>query len=264
MENRYLQILELQPGATKAEIKAAYRRLSKKYHPDVSKDADAKERFIEVNEAYKFLMQVGPYPHRERVAYNYDPQAQEYERRRKEARAYARAKAHEAERRQTELIKTLLFWFNRIAVVAVVFNVTLCIDFLLPLTEVEEAIKFEKAVYGGGRKSASYSYDDVYFNNYRMRFGGGEFKFHDNDRAAVVYATVLLDKPMAVKITYHEQLVTYRQHYNVYRVYGFLIPLCLVLLVLYRFVARTLDLQLTLALFVLFFFSFQLYLFFKF
>lgn len=52
MQNKYLEILQLQPGATKQEIKKAYRRLSKIYHPDISKDEFAKEKFIEINEAY--------------------------------------------------------------------------------------------------------------------------------------------------------------------------------------------------------------------
>lgn len=263
MENRYLHILELHPGATKAEIKAAYRRLSKKYHPDVSKDANAKERFIEVNEAYKFLTQVGPSPHRERVAYNYDPGVREFEQRRKQAREYARARARDAERRQSEMIKNLLFWFDRIAVGIFVFNLALCVDFLLPLAKADETILFEKAVYARSR-STSYSYDDVYFNNYRMRFAGGEFEFDDENRAAAIYTTRLLDRPMAVDATFQNKIVTYNQLYNVYRFFGFLIPLCLVMLAVYRFAAASLDLQLTLALFLLFISSFQVYLFFKF
>jgi curved DNA-binding protein len=51
----YYKILGVSKSATKAEIKKAYKRLARKYHPDVSKVSDAEERFKEVNEAYEVL-----------------------------------------------------------------------------------------------------------------------------------------------------------------------------------------------------------------
>ncbi|HEY3730137.1 MAG TPA: DnaJ C-terminal domain-containing protein [Steroidobacteraceae bacterium] len=51
----YYSILGLERGASDAEIKKAYRRLARKYHPDVSKEANAEEKFKEVAEAYQTL-----------------------------------------------------------------------------------------------------------------------------------------------------------------------------------------------------------------
>jgi curved DNA-binding protein len=51
----YYDILGLEPNAGEAEIKSAYRRLARKYHPDVSKEAGAEEKFKAVNEAYEAL-----------------------------------------------------------------------------------------------------------------------------------------------------------------------------------------------------------------
>ena len=51
----YYKILDVSKTASPEEIKRAYRRLARKYHPDVSKDANAEARFKEINEAYEVL-----------------------------------------------------------------------------------------------------------------------------------------------------------------------------------------------------------------
>ena len=51
----YYKILGVERDAKEAEIKTAYRRLARKYHPDVSKEADAETKFKEVGEAYEVL-----------------------------------------------------------------------------------------------------------------------------------------------------------------------------------------------------------------
>jgi len=51
----YYNTLGVERGASQDDIKKAYRRLARKYHPDVSKEADAEERFKEVGEAYEVL-----------------------------------------------------------------------------------------------------------------------------------------------------------------------------------------------------------------
>ena len=51
----YYDTLGVEPSAGEAEIKTAYRRLARKYHPDVSKESGAEERFKAVNEAYEAL-----------------------------------------------------------------------------------------------------------------------------------------------------------------------------------------------------------------
>ncbi len=51
----YYDVLGLKKGASVEEVKAAYKRLAKKYHPDLNKDSGAEEKFKEILEAYQVL-----------------------------------------------------------------------------------------------------------------------------------------------------------------------------------------------------------------
>lgn len=51
----YYQTLGVSKGATEAELKSAYRKLAREYHPDVNKTPEADKKFKEVSEAYQVL-----------------------------------------------------------------------------------------------------------------------------------------------------------------------------------------------------------------
>ncbi len=51
----YYDVLGIPREASEADIKSAFRRLAREYHPDVNKSEDAEERFKEINEAYAVL-----------------------------------------------------------------------------------------------------------------------------------------------------------------------------------------------------------------
>ena len=51
----YYEVMGVKRDATQDDIKRAYRKLARKYHPDVSEDDDAEEKFKEVGEAYEVL-----------------------------------------------------------------------------------------------------------------------------------------------------------------------------------------------------------------
>lgn len=51
----YYEVLEIPRNATPDDVKAAFRKLARQYHPDVSQEANAEEHFKEINEAYSVL-----------------------------------------------------------------------------------------------------------------------------------------------------------------------------------------------------------------
>ena len=51
----YYQVLEVTRSASGDDVRRAYRKLARQYHPDLNPSAEAEERFKEINEAYEVL-----------------------------------------------------------------------------------------------------------------------------------------------------------------------------------------------------------------
>ena len=55
----YYQVLEVPRGASADDVRRAFRRMARQYHPDLNQSAEAEERFKEINEAYEVLSDDG-------------------------------------------------------------------------------------------------------------------------------------------------------------------------------------------------------------
>ncbi|WP_420582732.1 J domain-containing protein [Reichenbachiella sp.] len=261
MQNQYLEVLELSPGASKAQIKSAYRRLSKVYHPDVSKDENAREKFIEINEAYKFLTDVGPRPstiQSSAPAYDYDVQDHAYDDWRRRAKAYARKKAREAELRQIELIKYSLQGINVFVAFVAIFNILLIIDSQVQPEKFSEYEFVEKEI-----RFKRERYTDVIFSNHTFRLMTGGISVPRGYQGVNIFATPILNVPVKLEVIGKDCLTVHIPEYNVLIHFRPLILALMLLVFLYQFASQTMDTKLTFGIFVIFIECFQLYLYFK-
>lgn len=246
MRNIYLEVLGLQPGASKADIKKAYRILSKKYHPDISKVENAKEKFIELAAAYEFLTKVGPTPNHEPIAYDYDPQQDAYRKWRAEAARKARKRAHDAELRQKKLIRSILSVYDNLARVIILFNLLLILDYVLPKTQIPVEFDQEKKIIAN--REAHSSYVPVVFENHviNLKTEALADMMHGTDLRLDL--TLIWRKPFGVH--FHKDFGNWGYHkgfFDVFHAYGFLIIVLAVFFFLYHFVMTYLDQKLGMA-----------------
>jgi hypothetical protein len=103
------RILGLTPGADTGEIKRAYRRQAKLYHPDVNKAPEAQSLFVKINEAYEVLAYGQHYPARavyRTPAYDfyYTPET-----RQEKAARYARMRYEEFKKNNEEFKNSFIY-----------------------------------------------------------------------------------------------------------------------------------------------------------
>ncbi|HJS01050.1 MAG TPA: DnaJ domain-containing protein, partial [Flavobacterium sp.] len=91
----YYKVLEIDKKATEAEIKKAYRKLARKYHPDINpNDKDAEKKFQEINEANEVLSNTEKRKKYDAYGENWK-HAGEFEKANQQQRYYNKSQSHE-------------------------------------------------------------------------------------------------------------------------------------------------------------------------
>jgi len=233
LRSYYLTILGLDLSATVQEIKSAYRRKSKEYHPDLNHSPDAQAKFLQIKEAYEYLTNQ-PFEAPAPEQYPGDGLT-EQERWRRDYRKWAREKELEKQRQQMELIKKILIYFKPVGIVILIFNILLAIDFVLPLqSHDQKIISINKIFESTGRSGRSvHRYDEIHFEDFTMRLDRGEVILLKRYDKAMVNATMIFAKPMNAIITIDDKDELFKQIYNIYYIFGYLIPLMIILSIVY-------------------------------
>lgn len=81
MARDFYEVLGVQRSASSEEIQQAFRKLARKYHPDINKDPEAEERFKEINEAYSVLSDPGTRRRYDRFGEDFRQIPEDYEER---------------------------------------------------------------------------------------------------------------------------------------------------------------------------------------
>ncbi|WP_425389843.1 J domain-containing protein [Ekhidna sp.] len=266
MKEHYLAKLGLKAGASKTEIKKAYRKLSKKYHPDLSKDPNATEKFIEIDKAYDYLLDyrsekdhhTAPSAHQTHYA---QTQESAYEKWRKAAREQQKRAAYEKALYQLQLVKKFNSVCRFFIIPLFIFNVLLLTDWLLPKKVDEQRIIALDHIYERSRNTSYYSYDRITFERVSILVAKGSASKVESAASGVVVTTQIFNLPRSCEIVIADQKVFFEQILGLYDMFGFLIPFVLVLGILFLFVKQTPNAKLSIACILIFIFFFQLYVF---
>jgi hypothetical protein len=119
--DHYYYALGLSPGASDSEIKKAYRQLARKYHPDVSSEPDAEERFVEITTAYEHLLERKTSARTVFVYVEPEPDAEEL--RRERARRYAHMRYEQFRKETMEFRRA--WYYAPLKVIRLIVVVTL-------------------------------------------------------------------------------------------------------------------------------------------
>jgi len=103
-QSKHHKVLGVSPGATKKQIKSAYRKLALKYHPDRNKSAGAAKKFQEITEAYDYLLEHPEAGMHDATSYEEQVAGEVYRREREKMQQRARAQ-REKKKQQDEYFK---------------------------------------------------------------------------------------------------------------------------------------------------------------
>ena len=235
--NQYLHTLGLSPGVSEADIKRAYRKLAKLYHPDVNTSPDAQRKFVEITEAYNFLIDVGARPHHEEVKYDYDPFRKEYEERRKKAYEYARQKRKQQAEERWHALTMLYSYTNYLVKMILVVNMVLFVDYSLPYSyQREKIVKLAYSYESPNQQGQNliYRHGTIFFEKHAMLVNREiTNRWHLLKPEGNVYVTRLFEVVLKAEVVLGDEPLVLEPVFSIYHFFFFLIPTSIVLIGLY-------------------------------
>ena len=242
MVKNYYKTLGLSTSATKAEIKVAYRKLAKKYHPDKNKSKQASQLFIEVNEAYAYLTNEGSsyrinYPEKTTNSNKSKSSEDELRKRMDWARKYAQYKKVKEERMmELEYYKihnsSRKKIINLINWVSISFAFLILVDFkILPTSSIHVDL-ITKYVDVGSDKLV-FKFKDVDDNNFNFGVSLEDVRFLNNAKIKD-YSTeksILFRQNTHMLLNIDNEIISIENNFCVYKVFYFYFTILLLPLI---------------------------------
>ena len=155
MASRYHRILGVPEGASKEQIKKAYRAKVMRWHPDVNPAPNAQENFLLITEAYEGLLEgrTGPRPKRKRGATTKEPKEEEKRRHRNDPYKPAADPVERRRRREEQLLQEGVKHYKAykksgkhkvtgvITILSVLLGVVFALDFFLPMQKEKHVVE---------------------------------------------------------------------------------------------------------------------------
>ena len=242
MVKNYYKTLGLSSSASKAEIKVAYRKLAKKYHPDKNKSKQASQLFIEVNEAYAYLTNEGSsyrinYPEKTTNSNKSKSSEDELRKRMDWARKYAQYKKVKEERMmELEYYKihnsSRKKIINLINWVSISFAFLILVDFkILPTSSIHVDL-ITKYVDVGSDKLV-FKFKDVDDNNFNFGVSLEDVRFL-NIAKIKDYSTeksILFRQNTHMLLNIDNEIISIENNFCVYKVFYFYFTILLLPLI---------------------------------
>lgn len=231
MREYHLGKLDLDINATQEQIREAYRRLSKQYHPDLNSSESAHEKFIEISNAHTYL--TSKISHDVYQSQDSVDEQSDYEIWREKALQKSFENSIQREIYLQGLIQKInKFYLSPIIALSILFNLLLGIDYFLPYVAKDQKLLGIEPVYvseGKYRKihirgNYKYRYNDYIFDDYVLRTNGGKVDVVDEYDWAKVFVTRIFDETMHASIKSRGAIYNYKNLYNVFTYFGYIIP----------------------------------------